>query len=184
MLNQPLESSEEGDGVGEADEGGGEGQDRESTAHIEKGMLLSRQSLETREETMVTGEEDWDRGLREAGTMGDGDSSGGSGGGGEHGGRGEQGSRLGSRSGAELRWRGGDLRLRPSSGQPERRVGSAARGGTAATRRRQQQLGDGTGAVGRGVPRERRRNRLARRCRSWRRRLAGWGNGGREMSWR
>ena len=50
MPRQPLEleSSEEGEEVGEADEGGGEGQDRESAAQLEKGMLLLRKSLETR----------------------------------------------------------------------------------------------------------------------------------------
>ena len=45
MLRQPLESSDETEEAEEADEGG----DRESAAQLEKGMLLLRQSLETRE---------------------------------------------------------------------------------------------------------------------------------------
>ena len=54
----PLEEADE------ADEGSEEGRDGESTAQLEGRLLLVRQYLETMEETMVTGEEGWDRGGR------------------------------------------------------------------------------------------------------------------------
>ena len=59
-----MENSE---GVGEAEEAGegiGEGRDGESTAQHERGFLLLKQSLETMEETMVTGEQGWAMGGR------------------------------------------------------------------------------------------------------------------------